>query len=644
MKKRLVSLILAATTVCSALAFTGCGGGGGASAENSFSWWIYTTDGAGTYYENYEDNPAITWLNQQYWDTENHTLGTKDNGTNLQFSFEAPIKGAETDNFSTMMSTGEYTDVIDLRLSSDSAETLYNEGILLELTDYVEEYCPNYVELLDANPELKALVTTTDEDGKVHYYKMACIKDGNDVPWGGYVYRRDWVVKYATPSEYIWDWDSDYVKENGHPAVTPLAEAQSQGNLTGWKKNEVTTFTASEGDDPDNDYTDNVIFPSGKTDPYTVSDWEWMFEAFQKAIDERGYSDNSDAYCTSLFYYGYMQTGDLVSSFGGGNGSWCKDEDYNVSFSGTSDNFKTYLEAMHTWYDKGWIDTKFETRSSDSFYTINQNGYSQGMVGMWYGTVGLVGDTIRATCQNEEDKKDAYVMACACPVNDMYGTEDQKYLEPDCFYQGSRISGYIGITEKAADKNLEALFSYFNWSCTEEGKLLRNMGLNEEQIASVDFDEAYDVYGKNNIKSAYTLEEGEDGKTVIKLNYDATADIANAVKPMRMLGCVEMTGSGPNLDYTIDKGLAKVTQHAYDQWTIYTSTAGVMDYDDLLSEEDSKTLGKINTYVNDYMSQALPGLIKDGLGDWDTYVKKIDKYGPDKVTAIYQKTLDQLFK
>jgi len=46
--------------------------------------------------------------------------------------------------------------------------------------------------------------------------------DGAQDPWEGTCYRRDWIVKYAEPTEYVWDWESDYVKENGHPEVTRL--------------------------------------------------------------------------------------------------------------------------------------------------------------------------------------------------------------------------------------------------------------------------------------------------------------------------------------------------------------------------------------------------------------------------------------
>ena len=111
-----------------------------------------------------------------------------------------------------MMSTGEYTDIIDLAMSTDTAATMVDEGTLLDITDYVEKYMPHYIEYLDKNLEQKALLTHEDENGDTRYYEIGAIKEENDVPWGGYMYRRDWLVEYAQPTAYVWDWDSDYVK------------------------------------------------------------------------------------------------------------------------------------------------------------------------------------------------------------------------------------------------------------------------------------------------------------------------------------------------------------------------------------------------------------------------------------------------
>ena len=191
-------------------------------------------------------------------------------------------------------------------------------------------------------------------------------------------------------------------------------------------------------------------------------------EAFQRAIEDKGFSGNTDAYCISLYYPGYFAMGDLVSTFGGGTGMWSKDADQRVYYGGTTDGFRTYLECMNTWNDNGWLDTRFETRASDMFFSINQTGTAQGMVGMWYGTTANLGDTIRVTCADSEDQQKAYVMACSVPINDMYGTGDQMYNEPDAFYQGSRIAGRIGITTAAEYKDIQALLTCLDLFYTPE--------------------------------------------------------------------------------------------------------------------------------------------------------------------------------
>lgn len=645
--KKLLSLGLISVMAFSMIAASGCGKKTADGGE-TVSWWITMTDGNGVYYDKYEENPAVQWLNQQYWNIEDGGLGSKESGVPLEFSFQVPISGAETDNFNTMMSTGEYTDIIDLSMSSDTAATMVDEGTLLDITEYVEKYMPNYVAYLEKNPEQKALLTHVDEDGKTHYYEIGSIKEENDVPWGGYMYRRDWLVNYAQPTQYVWDWDSDYVKENGHPAVTPLEKAVSSGNLEGWKENELygQKFTSSEGEDPKNDYTDNVIFPSGTSDPLTISDWEWMLEVFEKAIQEKGFADNTDAYGTSVYYPGYLATGDLVSSFGGGTGGWSKDADQNAYFSATTDDFKTYLECMNAWNSKGWLDTRFETRASDMFFSINQTGTAQGMVGLFYGTTASLGDTIRVTCQDPEDQQKAYVMACAVPMNDMYGTDEQKFIEPDAFYQGSRISGRIGITDALEDKSedtIAALFTFLDWTYTREGALTRSFGLSKEQLDSCEIEN--NLYEEYDLKDgAYTITQDETGKDVYTLNYDTSSDIGGALKFTRMVVGVELTGAGADLDYVLERGDSKVVEDATTQWTKYTSTAGVMDYNNQFTTDQNDTYSKVNQAVTDYMNQNTPTLIKNGLDGWDDYVKGLNDLKPEQLTEIYQDVLDKLSK
>ena len=58
-----------------------------------------------------------------------------------------------------------------------------------------------------------------------------------------------------------------------------------------------------------------MVFPSGGDEPIYISDWEWMFDIFAKAMDDLGITDG---YCYAPYYLGYLETGDLSSGFGGG--------------------------------------------------------------------------------------------------------------------------------------------------------------------------------------------------------------------------------------------------------------------------------------------------------------------------------------
>lgn len=642
-KKKVVSLLLSAAMAFTMLGAAGCGSKSG-EGDNTFSYWIVMTDGGGTYYDKYEDNPAVQWLNEQYWDAESHTMGTKDKGTNIQFTFQAPISGSEQDNYNTMISTGEYTDLMDLTYAG-SKDALVNDGVLLDITEYVEKYMPDYVALLDANPEWKTQATVTDEDGKTHYYYIATLKDGPGESWDCFEYRRDWVVKYATPTEYVWDWDSEYVKENGHPAVTPLSEAQASGNMEGWKKNEVTSFqvTNDGGDNPNENYEDNVIFPSGTSNPITISDWEWMFEAFAKAIEERGWTEDSSSYGISIPFNGYFQTADLVSSFGGATGTYYRGKDDVVTFSGTSDNFKTFVECMNQWYKNGWLDKTFETRSGDMFFSINQTGCTQGKVGMWLGTTGTLGDTIRVTCADTADQKDAYVMGCALPINDVYGTDDQKYVEPDALYQeAAGPSGGIGVTSKIEEKSEEAiaaLFTYLNWCYTDEGSDFQSFGLTQEQYESVEWDEdQYKEYGFTD--GLYHVEEIDGVKTyVYHLLPDSGLEM-NAFKTTRMIHGYIKTGHG-DVDYKIDKGNSKVVENAVNEYGKYVNTGSMTGFSGRFTEDESELDGDTWTKINDYMNIEVPKMVKNGTGNWDTYVDGLNAFEPEKVVEIYQKYVDE---
>ena len=639
--KRVLALGLAAVMTAGMLA--GCGGNGksGGDDGDKYTFWIYRTDGEGMYYEDYKDAAAVQYIDAQLWDAENGGIGKDGKGVDLDFDFMVPVTGNEKDNFNTMIGTAEYPEAMDLTVSAESPQAMVENGTLMEITEYVEKYMPNYLALLEKYSELKPLVSVADEKGDVHYYALYRLGDSVRQPWDGYLYRRDWVVEYAEPTEYVWDWEDDYVKENGHPEVTPLAKAQEENNLNGWKKNEVTEFTSDDGADPKADYTDNVIFPSGTSDPLTISDWEWMFEAFEKAIADRGWSEDSNAYSISIPYNGNSMLGDLVSSFGGGTGHYYIN-DGEVSYDGTSENFGTYVECMQNWWNKGWLDSQFYTRATDIFYTINTPGVTQGKVGMWLGDrYQTFGDTARATCLDERDQQKMYAYPAALPINDMYGSEDQMYKEPDALYQSSRVEGKLGITTKCEEKDEESLaafFTFLDWTYSVEGAEVMGMGLTEEQIASVELEP--NIYEEYDLKSSYEKSTDKDGKTVYTPALTAdnpNAKVLGATQAFRMVAGLALNANTG--EYYSNDGTPALYLKAYEEWGRYLNTGGTADYIGLLNAEDGAAFAKKQTEVIDYVSQNLPKVIM-GEMKWEDYTEGVEALNPDEVVPAIQKVVD----
>lgn len=643
MSKAKISTVLKTLAVIVAVVFGGVmmaamyqGGG----KSDSFSWFIPKADGYGVYYDTYDQALSIQWINNQKWDTENLTLSKNGKGDNVKFTFDVPIAGAETDYFGTMIGGGDYDDIIDLTYATDSPQQMVEDEVLIELTEYVEKYMPNYVAFLNDNPDLKELATVKDDEGKTHYYALYQVSDKPDDSFMGYCYRRDWVVGYADVPSHIWDLDNILNDINDPSSVdtskiryTDYYQAQANNDWTGWKEQTaIVSFTCEEGNDPNNDYTDNVIFPSGKNKPVYISDWEWMMRAFKKAIRAEGFSSDKDAYCTTLFYEGVMGTGDLYSSFGGGNPFWSYETDENgkksTDFGMDSDQMRVYISAMNSWYKQGWMDTKFEQRSSDTFYKINLTGVSEGKVGMCQMGVAYPGTTIRTTSKCKTTKP--MIFGCSLPINDIYGDSENKFVIPNSMYAESRLGPATGISTAAKNKNLPALFSLFNWLYSEEGSCFAIFGLNEEQYNSMTFKNDY--YKKNGITSAYYE---KDGMYYFHENAMGNANLQKALNGQRLVTSLKLCSKKGN-------AFDRVLREAMDEWSVYPNTTDITKYTTFMSAEQSvkynNTLSRMRTYVD----QTLPVYIKKGVTDkqWSDFKVIIGKYGYKSVNGIY----DEIFK
>lgn len=321
MKKRLLAILLL-TSLCAGL-LAGCGGktGGGIgdeplpeddpSREVTISYWMYADDYK--HYNSLNDNPVIKYLNKKF---------------NVKFDFQTPAIGGEADNFNLMMGTQDYTDIINMTYTQESLNTFYEDGVILDLAPYLEEYMPNYYALINSSDEMRKEVY--DDEG--HVLSVSQFDDQTRTQWGGLVYRRD------------------------------ILETMTGGN---------------------------VQFPSGNEDPTTVEDWDYMLPLMKQYFDASGMTDTA---CLIIPAVGYVATGELQAGWGVGPISGLGSDGKTYEYAPATDNFYNYLTKMHEWYAAGYIYPDFASRTNDQFFLPNTALTYGGAAGVWFGLLGQLSD------------------------------------------------------------------------------------------------------------------------------------------------------------------------------------------------------------------------------------------------------------
>ena len=589
--KKMIALLLCLSMVLSLAACNSGSSSNGATEDTSFSWWIFQGEDS-SYYSNYRDNPSVNYLLSKTWGPDNKKV---------ELEFLVPAGGVEKDNCVTLIGTGEYPDLMDLSVYPGSIAELYEDGIALDITEYVETYMPNYLAFLDANPNLKATAMNV-VNGKKMYLGIYDYAEDVRLNWGGYMYRRDWIVKYGkNPTD-------------GSTFSGAYSETKADGtpNIDTW--------------------VDNVVFPSGGSDPIYISDWEWMLDIFQTAVADQGITDG---YPMSLYYPGVTGMGELICGFGGAGTGWYKTPDGKVVYGGDNDNFRAYLQCMNTWYKNGWIDTAFAEHATDQFYAIDDTKVRSGKVGLWWGQQNEIGGRLDS---GEGFVDGIVVFGAPQPINDIYGTAAQQNVEPFQMYQQSMEGSMTMITDKAKDKDLAALFSMLDYAYSEEGCLIKSLGLSKSQYEETK-DEFYTKQGLT--EGAYVQNEDGSLQQVDTILKDG-GTLASAVKLNRLPGLMKVHG--------IASGNTEVLQHNLELWNKYKDTGTLTtSFISQLTSEEAKTVNKIQTNVTEFSNKNVPNFVKGVKDpyndvDWNAFVKAMAKYNPNAGTQIYQKLLDSLTK
>ncbi len=545
-------------------------------------------------YDDYDEYPAIEYWEDMEWDAKGDG-----NAVKLDWDIWAPTAGAESDYVNTLIATGDYPDVLNLQFASESAGQLYEDGWTLDLTDYVNAYMPNYKAWLAEHPEF---IATNEVDGEQKYIQIYSGNKDLANPWGGYMYRRDWIVNYGTNPETGEAFHGEWV----------------------------------ENEDGTKDWVDDVVFPSGNTDPIYISDWEWMMNIFKGYVD--GLAANGvDGYCMQLPYQGAQLTGDLLTGFGGIGSGMYLDADGNVAFGATSEGMRAYTECMTNWYKNGWIDPSFAERAGDMFFMIDATTIYTGSCGLWYGLTsqlldGLAGDGSNPLTAN------AVVYACASPINDEYGDASVQNIKPTTYYSAGYLGASWVVTDKAEDKDIASLLTAIDYFYSDEGSLLFSKGISDEIMASASGDEDwYQKYVDLGLPNgAYAM--GEDGMPVIdsSLIYD-NENRSEAALAFRLCGI------SSNQD---ERGYSDTMKKQFETWTMYEDSGQIQnDITSQLSAEDATAYSTMSSDFGTTVAQWLPQYIMgtyDVTDDaaWENFCAEIDALDWQSSQAALQAVID----
>lgn len=115
--------------------------------------------------------------------------------TGVTLEFQHPVTGQDKEQFNLIIADGNYPDLWDYKwddpnLYPGGAAKAIEDGIILDLTDLINQYAPNLKAYLDANPDVDRAVKT--DDGK--YFAFPAIRESDAMCTSfGPMMRADWL-------------------------------------------------------------------------------------------------------------------------------------------------------------------------------------------------------------------------------------------------------------------------------------------------------------------------------------------------------------------------------------------------------------------------------------------------------------------
>ncbi len=143
------------------------------------TYWMTMNAGAANFIASHDDNPSYKYIQEQ---------------TGVDIEFIHPAAGTEGESFKTLLLRDELPDMIQMTKESwynGGLQALYEEGVIVDIMPYLEEYAPQYWAVLNEN---EAAMRSAVKDGKVlAFYKLTY---ADPMPYIRFNFNEDWLKEF----------------------------------------------------------------------------------------------------------------------------------------------------------------------------------------------------------------------------------------------------------------------------------------------------------------------------------------------------------------------------------------------------------------------------------------------------------------
>lgn len=220
MKKavKIFSLVLCIALIASA--FAGCGADSGKktnTGDNTLSYWAVMDGSSMASVSSYADLLFFQKMEER---------------TGVKVDFIHPIEGSTgNEAFMTMLSASTLPDVVEYDWSKyeGGAQGAIDDGVIIELNDYLEEYAPNYYDYMEGEKgkanDYRYKYEATTADG--NYYGFNCLNIGTARMFSGLYIRSDLLDKWGMDVPVtIDDWTAVFAKAKSEGIEDPFTSTK----------------------------------------------------------------------------------------------------------------------------------------------------------------------------------------------------------------------------------------------------------------------------------------------------------------------------------------------------------------------------------------------------------------------------------